>query len=124
MPLSLEAFQVLTVCLSVCCHVFTPLPWLYLFIIRAAEIFFRKKDFEYIAIIAFGTGGWDCFHCLCHIDCIMTDIKHGWVGGSCIESWYIPVNCGGGGTCSLLLKKKNLLRGGGKFCLLLLKKPP
>ena len=30
-PLSLEAFQVLNVCLSVCCHVFTPLPWLYLF---------------------------------------------------------------------------------------------
>ena len=53
-PLSLEVFQVLNVCLSVCCHVFTPLSWLYLFIIRASEIFFGvfnvlnayKKDLD------------------------------------------------------------------------------
>ena len=59
-------------------------------------------------MIAFVTGGWDCFHCLCHIDCIMTDIKHGWVGGSCIESWYITVNCMLSGNSTIMVYDCNL----------------
>ena len=59
-------------------------------------------------MIVSGTGGWDRFHCLCYVDCMMTDIKGGWVVCSCMEGWDITVNCVGGGNLFIVVEKTSL----------------